>query len=218
MFLVRPQNFHCPFMTFVLAFARSDFSTKLLMYSYFSLIVCFALFLFTPSSSFRIPEYATRVRTEYRFQIPKSIPTGPWHTAASSSTPTSVSQDSSTLSDYSQRIIQTDDYIPTITGLVEASSGLLLLNSLHITTSDDRDDASSISIEPGPMTTDGGLMSTGSVITDLPRGPTVTSKPTLSSTASARVPDATSSGACSQTSIFMVTIWGVVAGVLMSQL
>ena len=188
------------------------------MYSYFSLIVCFAPILVTPSSSVRIPEYATRVRTEYRFTIPKSIPTGPWHTAASSSAPTSVSPVSSTFSDYSERIIQTDDYRPSITGLVEASSDPTLLNSLHVTMSDDRDSASSTSTETEPMNTDGVLMSAGSVNTNLPREPTRSSKSALSSTASARVPDATSGGAYSQLSITMVTIWGVTAGVLMSQL
>ena len=187
------------------------------MYSHVWLLVFLTVFLFTPSSA-RIPDYATRVRSEYRFPIPYPIPTGSWHTVASSSTPTSVSQNWATPSDYSYWIIQTDIYSPSITGLVEASSGPILLNSLHVTMSDGRDAASSTSTKTEPMRTDGGLMSAGSIVTDLPRGPTVTSKPALSSTASARISETSSGAAHSQLSLSIMTIGAVAAGVTMSQL
>ena len=202
----------------VLAFTRSSFSTKSPpMYPYVSVLVCFVFSLFTPSSA-RVPDYATRVRSEYRFPIPYPIPTGPWHEAASSSTPTSVSQDWSTPSDYSYWIIQTDNYRPSITGLVEASSGPMLLNSLHITMSNDRDAASSTSTESEPMKTDVGQMSAESITEDIPHKPTVASKPSLSSTASARVSQTSSGGARSQISVAIMAIWFVATGNLMSQL
>ena len=94
------------------------------MYLYISLTIAVSFSLFSPSSA-QMPEYATRVNTAFRFPIPYPIPTNEYNTHESSSTPSSISQDWSTPSDYSLWIIQTDNYSPVL-----SESSVPILNTL----------------------------------------------------------------------------------------
>lgn len=179
---------------------------------YISLVV-FLSFSHLSLSSARMPEYATRVNTAYRFPIPYPAVTNTYHTLAVSSTPLSITQDWSTPSDYSLWIIQTDDYslsnngIQLFTALSEATMTASVFGNGSLPSSTLQTSKSTQTGMRAPTTG-----TTPSRFPELASG-TVAMK-TVSSTTSAPLSSQSTNGVRSQSSAAALPLGAMVAAVL----
>ena len=184
-----------------------------MMYSHGYIIVSSLLSLSVPSSAY-MPEYATRVMTQYRYPIPYPTPTNTYNTDRSSLTSFTVTEDWSTPSDSSLSTSQTDSHRPSQASLDPAEIGSIpepTASSSRV--SSQRDSTISTHAASAPIIP---LSSATDLLTGLPRLPSATTPKPIepSRTSPVTTSSQSAAGLASQRSSPMLIIGALAAAAL----